>query len=85
VPARLDDDAAQRAAAVAIRAHHALGLRDLSRIDLIVDKSGQPQVIEANVAPGMTDTSLLPMSVTAAGLDLGKMLTSLIDRAITRG
>jgi D-alanine-D-alanine ligase len=85
VPARLDNDAAQRAAAVAIRAHHALGLRDLSRIDLLVDEAGQPHVIEANVAPGMTDTSLLPMSVTAAGLDLGKLLTSLIDRAIARG
>jgi D-alanine-D-alanine ligase len=85
VPARLGNDAAQQAAAVAIRAHHALGLRDLSRIDLMVDESGQPQVIEANVAPGMTDTSLLPMSVAAAGLDLGKLLTSLIDRAIARG
>jgi len=85
VPARLDDVAAQRAAAAARRAHHALRLRDLSRIDLIVDESGDPQVIEANVAPGVTDTSLLPMAVAAAGLDLGKVLTSLIDRAISRG
>jgi D-alanine-D-alanine ligase len=60
-------------------------MRDLSRIDLIVDDSGEPHVIEANVTPGMTDTSLLPMSVTAAGLDLGKLLTSLVDRAIERG
>ena len=70
---------------VALDAHRALGLRDLSRIDLIVDESGTPYVIEASVAPGMTDTSLLPMSVTAAGLDLGKTLATLVDRAVLRG
>jgi D-alanine-D-alanine ligase len=84
-PARLDPAAAHRAAEVALDAHRALGLRDLSRIDLIVDESGTPYVIEASVAPGMTDTSLLPMSVTAAGLDLGKTLATLVDRAVRRG
>jgi D-alanine-D-alanine ligase len=84
-PARLDTAAARRASAVALDAHRALGLRDLSRIDLIVDESGTPYVIEASVAPGMTDTSLLPMSVTAAGLDLGKTLATLVDRAVVRG
>jgi D-alanine-D-alanine ligase len=84
-PARLDPDVAHRTSGVALDAHRALGLRDLSRIDVIVDESGQPYVIEASVAPGMTDTSLLPMSVTAAGLDLGKTLATLVDRAVVRG
>jgi D-alanine-D-alanine ligase len=84
-PARLDPAATRRASEVALDAHRALGLRDLSRIDLIVDDSGTPYVIEASVAPGMTDTSLLPMSVTAAGLDLGKTLATLVDRAVRRG
>jgi len=83
-PARLDADTAARVGRVALDAHRALDLRDLSRIDLIVDDRGQPWVIEASVAPGMTDTSLLPMSVAAAGLDLGKTLATLVDRAINR-
>jgi D-alanine-D-alanine ligase len=33
----------------------------------------------------MTETSLLPMAVTAAGLDLGKVLATLVGRAVNRG
>jgi D-alanine-D-alanine ligase len=83
-PARLSADVARAASQVALDAHRALGLRDLSRIDLMIDETGRPYVIEASVAPGMTDTSLLPMAVTAAGLDLGKTLATLVDRAIAR-
>jgi D-alanine-D-alanine ligase len=83
-PARLSSDVARAASQVALDAHRALGLRDLSRIDLMIDETGRPYVIEASVAPGMTDTSLLPMAVTAAGLDLGKTLATLVDRAIAR-
>jgi D-alanine-D-alanine ligase len=32
----------------------------------------------------MTETSLLPLAVQAAGLDLGQMLTTLVDRAVAR-
>ena len=36
------------------------------------------------MAPGMTDTSLLPMAIAAAGLDLGKTLAALVSRAVDR-
>ena len=85
VPARLDEEVARRVALTTIAAHSALGLRDLSRVDLIVDPSGGAHVLEVNVAPGMTETSLLPMAVSAAGLDLGKMLATLVNRAVVRG
>lgn len=62
VPARLDADAAARAAEAALLAHQALGLRDLSRTDMIVAADGTPYVIDCNTAPGMTDTSLLPLA-----------------------
>jgi len=84
VPARLDPDVAHRVALTAVAAHSALGLRDLSRVDLIVDADGNAHVLEVNVAPGMTETSLLPMAVGAAGLDFGKVLASLVRRAIDR-
>jgi D-alanine-D-alanine ligase len=84
VPARLDNTVADRIADVAIAAHTALGLRDLSRVDLILDGDGAPHVLEVNVAPGMTETSLLPMAVNAAGLDLGKLLAGLVARAVAR-
>jgi D-alanine-D-alanine ligase len=84
-PARLEPDVAKLVAETAIAAHNALGLRDLSRVDLILDADNAPHVLEANVAPGMTETSLLPMAVAAAGLDFGKLLATLVARAAERG
>jgi D-alanine-D-alanine ligase len=83
-PARLPAEAAARVAETALAAHKALGLRDLSRVDLIVDAAGEPHVLEINVSPGMTETSLLPLAVQAAGMDFGRMLAALVSRAVAR-
>ena len=85
VPAKLDDDVAEECARVAVTAHQALGLRDLSRSDLIVDADGDIWFLEVNVAPGLTETSTVPLSVQAAGLDLGQLMSDLVHRATTRG
>lgn len=84
VPARLDPAATSAVADAAVHAHRVLGLRDLSRTDLIVDEAGRPWFLEANVAPGMTETSLLPQSVAAAALDLGLLARDLLHLAVTR-
>lgn len=84
-PARLPEAVSERVAEVAVAAHRALGLRDLSRVDLIVDPEGEPHVLEVNVSPGMTETSLLPLAVSAGGLELGKVLAGLAEEAIGRG
>jgi len=83
-PARLPSATSAEVAAAALAAHAALGLRDLSRVDLIVDRSGEPWVLGVNVSPGMTETSLLPLAVQAAGWDFGKMLATLVGRAASR-
>ncbi|MEU4214760.1 D-alanine--D-alanine ligase [Actinoplanes sp. NPDC026623] len=84
-PARLSPAVAEAVAEAALAAHRALGLRDLSRVDLIVDGDGRPHVLGVNVSPGMTETSLLPLAVQAEGLDFGKMLATLVGRAVARG
>ena len=84
VPAELPDDVLAECARVAVAAHEALGLRDLSRSDLIVDADGTVWFLEVNVAPGFTETSLVPLAVEAAGLDLGEVLASLVRAASTR-
>ena len=84
-PARLDPAVAETCARAALTAHAALGLRDLSRTDLIVDADGVPWFLEVNVAPGMTETSLFPQAVSAAGLDLGELWLSLVEQAALRG
>lgn len=81
-PARLSDVDAAAAEAAALTAYELLGHRHLSRIDLIVDAEGVPWFLEANVSPGMTETSLLPMAVAAGAEDPGALYTRLIDQAV---
>lgn len=84
VPAKLDDELAAACAHAAVTAHESLGLRDLSRSDLIVDADGVVWFLEVNVAPGLTETSTLPLAVQAAGLDLGTVIADLVRRATSR-
>jgi D-alanine-D-alanine ligase len=83
VPARPDDEIAARAARAATSAHIALGLRHLSRIDLIVDTEGVPWFLEANVLPGLTETSIMPQAIAASGRDLGDVYAALARAAIS--
>lgn len=82
VPGRIADDVAARAAEAALTAHRALGLRHVSRVDLIIDGAGTPWFLEANVLPGLTETSILPQALEAAGHDLGWVYSALADAAI---
>ena len=83
-PARLLAALMAQASGVAVAAHRVLGLRDLSRTDLIV-AGNEVFFLEVNVAPGMTETSTLPMALTAAGRDLGVTCRELLRIAATRG
>ena len=79
-PARLSADIASRAAALAVRVHEVLGLADLSRTDAIVSADGEVHFLEVNVSPGLTETSMFPMAVEAAGYELGEVLARLLAR-----
>jgi D-alanine-D-alanine ligase len=84
VPAKLDDDLAAECARVAVTAHETLGLRDLSRSDLMIDADGTVWFLEVNVAPGLTETSTVPLSAHAAGLELGALFADLVRCAMAR-
>lgn len=82
-PARIESTADTEKAA--LTAHRAFGLRHLSRTDLIVDRQGTVWFLEVNVAPGMTETSLLPQSVLAAGISLPSAYRGIVDAALDGG
>jgi D-alanine-D-alanine ligase len=84
VPAKLADEILAECARVAVAAHHALGLRDLSRSDLMIDAAGRVWFLEVNVAPGFTETSTVPLSINADGLELGEVCASLVAQAVRR-
>jgi D-alanine-D-alanine ligase len=83
-PARLPADVAAACATEARGAVDALRLLDLTRVDMIVDRSGRPWVLEVNVSPGMTETSLVPMAAYAAGMSLADVCDRALRSAVSR-
>jgi D-alanine-D-alanine ligase len=78
-PARLSDAATDAVTDAAVRIHQALGIGQISRVDLIVDAEGQPWFLEVNVIPGLTETSLLPQGLAAAGIEVGALYRRLAE------
>ena len=68
-PADLDAESTRRVQEAALAGHRSLGIEVYSRVDVLLDAGGNPFVLEANTIPGMTETSLLPKSAAAAGID----------------
>ncbi len=84
-PARLDPDVTARVQTVAAHTFRALGQRDVSRADVLVAGDGTPWVVDVNVSPGMTDTSLLPMAAQAAGIAFADLCERVLRLALIRG
>ena len=62
-PADLDAGTTARAQALALDAYRVLGCYGFARVDLMLEEStGELYVLEANVIPGLTETSLLPLA-----------------------
>jgi D-alanine-D-alanine ligase len=83
-PSRLGDDVVGGVADAAVLAHRILGLRDLSRVDFIVDSAGTPWFLEANVIPGLTETSLVPLAIEASDTDAASVYSGLVRAAAAR-
>jgi D-alanine-D-alanine ligase len=81
VPARVSLEVLTRVSKDALTIHKALQLRHLSRIDFIVDQDQNVWFLEANVTPGMTETSLFPQAVVAEGESLASAYKSLAEAA----
>ncbi len=84
VPPRLAPEIIERVCTYAVAVHESLDLRDISRTDLIIDSHGVIWFLEVNVSPGMTETSLVPQAIDAAGLNVGTVFSALVAQAVAR-
>ncbi|HPN32349.1 MAG TPA: D-alanine--D-alanine ligase [bacterium] len=78
VPARIDSTLTSRVQKISEECFKALDCKDFARIDLIIDKDGNPTVLEINTIPGMTETSLLPKAARAAGIEFEDLIESFV-------
>jgi D-alanine-D-alanine ligase len=68
VPCGLPEEKERSLRQLCLDAFRAIGCRGWGRIDLMLDRAGDPYLLEVNTAPGMTDHSLVPMAARAVGL-----------------
>ena len=85
VPAELDEEVYLNVQNAGVKAHEALGCKDVSRVDMRIGDDGELYVLEVNTIPGMTERSLLPMAARAAGLDFTELCFRMIESAVRVG
>jgi D-alanine-D-alanine ligase len=54
-----------------------------ARVDLMLGED-EPQVLEVNAVPGLTDTSLFPMAAEAAGVGFEELCGRIVELALAR-
>ncbi len=85
IPPVMKSEILREAERVALLSHKALGCAGATRVDLIVDETGNPYVLEVNTIPGMTETSLLPKIAGLSGLDFSMLIEGILKGAVERG
>lgn len=80
-PAELDSELTESIQRIAEQAYVALGCEGWGRADFMLDRSGQPWLLEMNTSPGMTSHSLVPMSAAAIGMTYVQLCLTILSEA----
>lgn len=84
-PAALSEEATGALRRCAEAAFAACGCRDFARVDFILEEGASaPCFLEINTLPGLTETSLLPMSAACEGIHFNHLIRALIMPAVHR-
>jgi len=83
-PAALSDAVTRQVQEVALSAKRALDLEVYCRVDILLDASENPFVLEINTIPGMTPVSLLPEAAAAAGYSYPQLCARVIELSLAR-
>jgi D-alanine-D-alanine ligase len=87
-PARLSDELRSEIESLCLRAYQVLRCRDWCRIDVRLDASGRPHILELNPLPGILpraeDNSCFPKAARAAGMNYNQLINTVLDIACKR-
>lgn len=83
-PAELEGAVEDRVRELSRAVYELLGCEGFARVDFILPAEGEPQVLEVNAIPGLTDTSLLPQAAAAAGIDFDELAERMLLTAVSR-
>lgn len=78
-PARIPDEVRDKVQALTLKIYDILGCKGIIRVDYILTEGWTINLLEVNTTPGMTATSFIPQQVRAAGLNIGEVLSEIIE------
>jgi D-alanine-D-alanine ligase len=81
-PAGLPDAQEMALRQLALDAFRLIGGRGWGRVDLMLDRAGNPNLLEVNTSPGMTDHSLVPMAARVAGIDFDALCIRILEQTL---
>jgi D-alanine-D-alanine ligase len=81
-PADLEAAVRERVESVALASYRLMGCRDFARVDLILDEQGEPQVLEINTIPGLTETGIVTAAAEAAGMSFSELVGAIVARVV---
>lgn len=81
IPARITDSEAEMVSDFSKKIYEHLGCKGVIRIDYII-KDGIPHFLEVNTVPGLSESSIIPKMVQAAGMRLQDFFTILIKESL---
>lgn len=84
-PCGLSESDEQAVQDLAFEAFTSIGASGWGRVDIIIDDSGIPWLIEVNTVPGMTGHSLVPMAAQVAGIDFDELVVRILATSSTIG
>jgi len=82
-PQHVDMAKQQEAQKITEFIHAKVGVRHLSRTDIIVDNKGKLWILEINTIPGLTSQSLMPKSAAVAGISMEQLVQKFLDLVMT--
>jgi len=84
IPARVDQSIQAKVAEISQRVYKALDCGGYARVDFIIDRSGNPFVLEINTIPGMTEMSLVPDAARAAGISFEELVERIVKMGLSK-
>lgn len=82
-PSGLPDALEARIRAMCLEAFELLGASGWGRVDFLLDEHDEPWLLEANLVPGMTSHSLVPMAARAVGLSFEDLCWRILQTTLT--
>ncbi|MBW1973218.1 MAG: D-alanine--D-alanine ligase, partial [Deltaproteobacteria bacterium] len=81
IPPNIAPSSYEKASNYAFLTYKRMRLNGCARVDMMMDKKGEPFVLEINSMPGMTSTSLIPKAASYKGISFEDLVEKILNTA----